>query len=374
MKAPSHLFYILFLFPIISYSQQVNYRAQPITFYDYTSTFDIRFSTESSFSFYGKTDFYHSKKVKTVEVSSENGTVIWRLRLDTAGNMINTGYRGYNYFTEFEEIKKGENEFIRVTRYYEGEVLVRIDSLEYFTKKYLNQDTTLVVVFSNHKDYRIGYLINERNRYYNANYMGVPISDIGSSFYVTDLYTSESGEIKAQMNYYDKAYKTDYDSLKMYHCFSKTQIQNEYGLLMSAYLSIDLENLNHPFIREQNAATSYNYFTDGSDFWEPVFYRPQMLCSVDPYNFYPVDNGYRTGYHYDDKGLITEYYCDYFPEDTVATRIARLEREKQKEDQAESINGIPVSNILMRPDVPITVRSKTSNRLDTYFYRYEFFE
>ncbi len=364
------------MFPIICYSQQVNYRTRPNTFNDYTSTFDIRFSTESesSFSFYGKTDFYHSKKVKTVEISSENGTVIWRLRLDTAGNIINTGYRGYNYFTEFEEIKKGENELIRVTRYFEGEVLVRVDSLEYFTKKYFNQDTTLVVVFSNHKDYRIGHLINERNRHYNANYLGVPISDIRSSFYVTDLYTSESGEIKAQMNYYDKAYKTDYDSLKMYPCFSKTQIQNEYGLLMSANSSIVLENINHPFLREQNAASSYNYFTDGADFLEPVFYRPQMFCSVYPYHFYPVDDGYRTGYHYDESGLITEYYNEYYPEDTAATRIARLDKEKQKENQTDSINGIPVSNILMRPDVLIIVRSKTPNRLDTYFYRYEFFE
>jgi hypothetical protein len=310
--------------------------------------------------------------VKTVEVSSENGTVIWLLRLDTAGNIINTGFRGYDYFTECEEVKKGENELIRVTRYFEGEVLVRVDSVEYFTKKYFNQDTTLVVVFSNHKDYRIGHLINERNRYYNANYLGVPCADLRNSFFVS--YESESGEIKAQMNYYDKAYKTDYDSLKMYPCFSKTEIQNVYGFLISTNSLIDLENVNHPFIREQNASSSYDYFADGADFWEPVFYRPQMFCSVYPYNFYPVDNGYRTGYHYDDKGLITEYYCDYFPEDTAATRIARLEREKQKEDQTESINGIPVSSIVMYQEVPIVVRSKTPKRLDTYSYRYEFFE
>lgn len=376
-----HIKLCMIFFPFFCSSQQAEIgHIQNYSQTYLTSIYNSKFITSSSgpVLFNKKTEFYSSKNVKTVEVTVRNGAVIWRLKLDTAGNIISTEFRGGGYLIEHKEFSLKENEHTDVLSYYEDGLLVRIDSTTRFTRQHTNNDTIIKYSGVASNSYKIGCLINDQNRYYNSNYMGKEWRNEPFDVYpilISNSWDSSIYEVK-NPNYFYVPFKTDYDSLRLYHCLSQSQITNE----VYAYLNVAenfpeiFNNLNHPFIKNKKIDEYYHCYTEGESFKEPYF--EQFLShSIDNTN-YEYNNGHNSGYLYDDNGLITEFYHDFYRKDTAATRIAKMEAKRI----SATNDSLAISDSSVKIDVTTNypyrnvVRQKIPIRLDTYYFKYEYYE
>jgi hypothetical protein len=363
---------------VICFSQQalIAINSGPTNLSNYSPTFESRFNATQNFvSFDNKTDFYHSKKVKIVEITSRNGTVLWRLRLDKNGAIVNTGFRSHGHFIEKETYSIDKDINVEVKRFYDEHHLIRIDSITRLTKRYINEDTVIEYQCIDIQNYRIGYLINEQNRYFNSNYLSKPIDYDNLAYYYHisfSPYSSTSTSEQAPPNYYDVAYKTDYDSLTLYYCQSKRDVYHIYGFTKSDERGFELDNHNqHPFILQKNSEYLNECFVDGICFNEPVYRQERMYCGSSNYGYY-YNNGHSNGYHSDEKGLYKEYYSEYYPEDTAATNAAKkiqISKDSLAETTIHNANYLGNTSqfyFVKRLDTPI--------RTETYYYRYVFYE
>lgn len=366
MTKQIYIIFILFL-PIICFSQQarIGY-INDISGIGYSFTYHSKFliSNKGPVFFDNNTEFYQSKKVKQVEIINDYDQVLWVLKLDPSGQISTIGKRNNGYFVENTENKFSDKEYTKITRYYNYSrtQLLRIDSTTYLTREYNNGDSIIGYSFIYNRSYKSGSLINDQNRYYNSKYLN---KEIDPNVFSYKVLVSDALIIENNV-YFKDPFKTDYDSLELYLSLSERRIENTFGYLKSNGNSFEIENSEHPFLKNQEMLDFRHCHTDGESFNEPTFTNYQSV-SIDNTN-YEYNNGYKKGYDYNDSGLITEHYTNYYPEDKEATIQAKklAAVEKQTNNFAtEAAGRVYYQNV---------IRQKEPIRKETYYYRYEYYK
>ena len=164
---------------------------------------------------FGDAAFYKSKKVKSINVYSERKNKLYSFDLDIDGKVLKTGVQEH-YFKTSENYYDKDSLYCSVTCYWQGEVLVRTDTNRLKQMEWKRNDTLLFCSERELKTNKIGYLINEQNRYYNEQYLNKKIKLENPPM----MIHLEGEDYTKPRIYLKKPFKTNYDSLKMYATFN----------------------------------------------------------------------------------------------------------------------------------------------------------
>ncbi|MDB0062953.1 hypothetical protein N9F27_02525 [Crocinitomicaceae bacterium] len=324
--------------------------------------------------------FYKKKKVSRILITNENNQPYYDLKLDTSGQVESSRqYRsGISYYSK--KIKLPGNSTLHVNQRWQGEQLQKSDSTFYHNRTYTNGDTSI------HYSYQVrivhiqGKIINERNTFYNENYLGQTVKEgmYPIFFNVYYLDPANSDYVAPIPNYYDTPFKTDFDPNKVYlveHSITGS------GSFEVNFVEMDKEKIfEHPHFQDLPMSDNRMYFVDGEEFVQPI---PSQDLRMNPYtcgtNY--QDRSYATPPKHNgwiirrSDGLIASAYCDYWEVDNSPEAL--LENAK-KESLAEANQNAP-SNFVIGNNgynsyfYPAR-KFKFSERVTKYCYEYEFFE
>ncbi len=359
---------LLAFFPLIGFSQQARFsNLIDHSGISYSFTFHSQFLSPKydPILFDNKTEFYRSKRIRQIDIKNQYGNLVWRMRLDSAGHILSIRKPNNGYYLEYEEHQISEKESIQISRFYnESQTqLIRIDTVKYITFEFSSGDSIFGYTIIENRKYKSGSLINTQNLYYNTNYLNKKIDPNSYTLNITiDIGSNE--KFNQSNVYFNQPFKTDYDSLTMYCCFSERQIENQFGYLKSNGNSFDIENSTNRFIKNPTDEIYFQFITDGEWFNEPIqtIYQTVHIDDTD----YETNNGYEKGYNYDENGLITEYFTNYYPEDTMATN--QLKRKIESEQSSQ--NNYQIGGRAYYQNI---IRNKEAIRIETYYYLYEFY-
>lgn len=351
------LFWGIFFVSHLSIAQQIEFDHSYKESLGMKPGFNNRFYGfyQSEVSF-GDAAFYKSKKVKSITVYGERKNKLYSFDLDTNGKVLKTGVQEY-YFKTSENYFDKDSLYCSVRCYWQGDILVRTDTNKLKQMEWKRNDTLLFCSKRELRTNKIGYLLNEQNRYYNEQYLSKKIKLKNPPI----MIYMEGDDYTKPRIYLKKPFKTDYDSLKMYATFSYGFIDNKYGSAQNGKQEIDLNAINDGFYcKNCDAISSMEYFIEGENFDEPTEYIEPNYCGSHYYRIAHWNDGISYKFDLNEKGLRTKQYLLYYREDTSTPEPTK---ESKASNEVQIIAHLP-ENTVRRVSTP------TEQLINTIEYTY----
>lgn len=344
----------------------------------WSPTFNDRYREQDhpKITFCGETSFYKKQKVQQIMVKDSRGDVIWDMEFSDDGAIVSQGVRGREYYIRTYPLNSNTNLPKKAVHYYQGELLVRLDTIIKGVVQFENEDTLMYYDYYSIKTYKLGALINEQNRYYNENYDGISnypwtLSMPSICFIDTVVITASEPNYEFDIVYFfsepdtsSTLLKTDYDSLNLYLCKDECRTSNFTCYLKKFRFEMDETQIpDHPMSREYSRPWKYEILVDGEDFYELTTRSEFYPCSISINQFdYGPSIEYK--FTYNDLGLIDEIQ---------EWSYALLdEYEETNEASTSDDNSLYVGlNCLT---VPLRKRSQTPVISVLYRYEYLYFD
>lgn len=368
----SQIVVFLLVFHHASVAQQLEFPRQG--YMERASFYAISFNNRYNNPFYHnpftipKKNIYKLNHVKKILVYNANGKLNYLFELDTSGNVIREGYLGHYFIVQGRQQIQGLDA-VTSTSYYQDSMLVRTDTI--FTKQmvYKNVDTVMGYTQPKIKVYKIGHLINEQNRYYNAKFYLKYTKNTNpwNSWYYNPATPQGAIHLYTKLS-------CNYDSLQLYFCSETCSAGGFYASTdnRKTYIDASKKLSKHPFYLENLRSKKNIYKTAGEDFNEPAEIQQVMSCGNSIYREQErlkEQCYYSSEIKYNHKGLYDTYYQSYFPRDTSAT--GREIMKRQQERNAEEVkNGLraPFNSDIWYPRVAEPVKTLV------YRIEYEYFQ
>lgn len=333
----------------LSFAQQLEFPkwgSEPSVRY-YTESFNKRYSNPYTNHITLKsTAFYKEHKVKKILIYTAGGKLSYLFELDTAGNIIRQGYP-YHYFTVYSSGRLNEETSAYSYAYYQDSILVRTDTIFNKIISYKHGDTAMAYKQVRTKVYKIGFLINEQNRYYNDRFYKKHFKESGIipvTYYVKTLgirHRSRRGLI-----YIKNKLTCNYDSMKLY--FGS---ETYYNSNFNAHTEITKKDIDsqkdlhgHPFYNRYQVSEKNSYKIQGEDFNEPIVTTEASYCGNHYYyqqRRIEEQKHYSSEIKFNQKGLYESYYQLYYPEDTSDAAKEIVKKQRESFEGAKK-NGTPV--------------------------------
>lgn len=333
----------------ISFAQQLEFPkwgSEPSVRY-YTESFKKRYNNPYTNHITIKsTALYKEHKVKKILIYTADDKLSYLFELDTAGNVIRQGYP-YHYFTVYATSRLNEEASTYSYAYYQDSILVRTDTIFNKIISYKNVDTAMAYKQVQTKVYKIGFLINEQNRYYNDKFYKKHFKESGIlpvTYYVKTLgirHRSRRGLI-----YLKNKLTCNYDSMKLFSCSETYYNSNFNAHAENTKKNIDLQKdlPRHSFYLSYQVSEKNTYKIQGEDFNEPIVTTEASYCGNHYYyqqRRIEEQKHYSSEIKFNQKGLYESYYQLYYPEDT-SDAAKEIVKKQQESFEGAKKNGTPV--------------------------------
>lgn len=305
--------------------------------------------------------FYRSKNVKKILVYSNNNKLAYLIELDTAGNIITSGFKTSFYFTT-TSIRKATDPHIYVQSYYKDSILMRTDSL--FSKEITYRHYDTIMRFS-HKEqviYKTGSLLNEQNDYYNTTYLHKRIEEKN----LFRIRRRNVVGIKTKRHVFlSRKLPVDFETQRLYVTCKSIEV----SIFTANKDGLDIDTLKlakHPFYRSYHPKREIKNLVSGEDFYEPSHYEEPWDCGSG--RRYKQQESPIYGFTSGANGLYDTYYREYYPYETDTVLINKHAAELKKNLEERSRNEIYLDSY-----EDLNLRKKTPERSQIYYIRYEYF-
>ena len=325
--------------------------------------------------------FYKKKKVSRIIIKNEKNEPLYDIKLDTSGQTESSRHYVNGICYSSKELNLPGNATLAINKRWRGEQLQKSDSTYYHNRMYSKGDTSIYYSYQVRITHIQGSILNERNAFYNENFLGKPVKEgmYPIIFSVNYLGETNSNYVAPISNYYDSPFKTDYDPNKVYlveHSITGS------GSFEINFIEMADENIfKHPYFLDLPLSDNCMYFVDGEDFTQPIpqDYFGQMRGYSCSWHL-PIQNNITPPKHNGwvirpSDGLVESAYCDYWEIDNSPEAL--LENAKKdsltEANQNVSSNAVIGNNGYDSNFYPAR-KFKFSERLTKYCYEYEFFE
>ncbi len=254
---------------------------------------------------------YKKNKVKKVSIYNRKDYLMYTAEVDTNGNLWGIKTRGARFFVSYRTIEISKQHVIQERAYYKNDLLMRMDSIVNKVCVYEEGDSMLVYHEKRMISYWRGSLINEKNEYLNATYLGQIVQPERSPL---DEPEEEDSHVDTTMLYFTEAKRTDYTDQLLYTYKSYVQHSLESNLIAGERVPWD-KIKDHSFYKVYRPEFFEDCPVDGACFEEPVHFSEAMWCGSADYDRAHAQDGHSYRYAFLENGLYNTYILDYYPID-----------------------------------------------------------
>jgi hypothetical protein len=350
--------------------------------------------------------FYNEKKVKQIRLKNEANELISSYNIDTSGQVFE-GTRNNGPITfYYKTVQLPEGNKLEINQRWRGDHLQKSDSIFHYYREYKSGDTLIYHNYTVRIIHIQGSIINERNAYFNDKYLGKPNNQAmllsPASYVIYDLKGGKANRnyIHEIPNYFDSAFKTNYETDKIYLA--------EYSILRTGGCNIGDKEYpqekvyEHSNFKDLPISDNKIYFVDGEEFNEPApvsFYNcyPYYGCAGQFHNdgygnyyqgnyFYPATPRKENGFILRvSDGLLESSYCDYYEfDDSPEAQLLIAQQDSLEAARIEDYKKNQPDSLAFYSSYPAIVTSPYGNqkrriqkfkeRKTAYCYEYEFYD